>query len=312
MQPAVTWGRPVLDRALRRPVVARAATRLGARRGRGIALLWHRIGPSGPQPHEAVPTVPTGRFEAQLDVLLSLGDVVPLADLERPSQAHRPRFALTFDDDDAGHVRHTLPSLRDRGLPATFFLSGRWMTGDGPYWWELLEARIRTDGAANVAADYGMPTDTAAPRLAAELTGTPGAAALAETAALVDAPPPMTRADTLELVGAGMEVGFHTRHHPSLPTLPDPELRTAVTAGRAELAADLDVRIDRFAYPHGHVDPRVASAAAEAGYRSAWTTSRHTVVRGWDRHQLGRWDLGHRDVDAFRAALLRALVRPAT
>jgi peptidoglycan/xylan/chitin deacetylase (PgdA/CDA1 family) len=309
MQSAVTWARPVVDRALRRPAAVRAAALLGAFRGRGLALLWHRVGPTGPRPGEAVRTVANDEFATQLDLLATLGDVVPLAELERPGRTNRPRFALTFDDDDAGHVHHTLPLLLDRGLPATFFLSGRWLTGDGPYWWEVLEARIRVEGIPAVASSYGLPSDVGAPRIAAELTGTTEAAALAEVA-VASAPPPMSRSDALQLVDAGMEIGFHTRHHPSLPTLRSSRLREALTAGRDELAADFGVAVDRFAYPHGHVDAAVAVATAAAGYRSAWTTAKRSVVRGCDPHQLGRWDLGHLDADAFRTALLRGLVRP--
>jgi peptidoglycan/xylan/chitin deacetylase (PgdA/CDA1 family) len=284
--------------------------RVGGSRGRGTALLWHRIGPSGPRSDETVPTVATASFATQLDLLETLGDVVPLAELERPGRTSRPRFALTFDDDDAGHVRHTLPLLRERGLPATFFLSGRWLAGGGPYWWELLEARIRAEGASVVATSYGLPADADAPRIAAELTGTSEAEALAAAAAAGS--PPMEHADALELVDAGMEIGFHTRHHPSLPTLRGHQLRTALTAGRDELASDLGVTVERFAYPHGHVTPAVAVATAAAGYRSAWTTGKHTVGRDHDPFRLGRWDLGHLAVDAFRAALVRGLVRPAS
>jgi peptidoglycan/xylan/chitin deacetylase (PgdA/CDA1 family) len=308
MQPAVTWARPVVDRVLRRPAAVRAATRLAGWRGRGLALLWHRVGPFGARPDEAVRTLATDSFAAQLDLLATLGDVVPLSELERHRRSSRPRFALTFDDDDAGHVRHTLPLLRRRGLPATFFLSGRWFAGAGPYWWELLEARIRDEGAPAVATSYGLPADADAPRIAAELTGTPAAEALAEAAAASPAPP-MSRAAAVELVEAGMEIGFHTRHHPSLPTLQGGELRVALTVGRAELAADLGVAIERFAYPHGHVDAAVAAATAAAGYRSAWTTDKRAVVRGHDPHRLGRWDVGHLGPAPFRAALLRGLLR---
>jgi peptidoglycan/xylan/chitin deacetylase (PgdA/CDA1 family) len=311
MQPAVTWARPVVDRALQRPVAVRAAARLGAVRGRDLALLWHRVGPTGPRPGEAVRTLSTGDFVRQLDLLGTLGDVVPLAELERPGRGRRPRFALTFDDDDLGHVRHTLPLLHERGLPATFFLSGRWLAGDGPYWWEVLEARIRVEGAAAVASSYGLPADADASRIAAELTGTPEADALADVAAAAGSPSPMGRADALTLVDAGMEIGFHTRHHPSLPTLRGSDLREALTAGRDELAADLGVVVERFAYPHGRVTPAVAIATAAAGYRSAWTTDKRAVGRSNDRFRLGRWDLGHLGPEAFRAALLRGFVRPA-
>lgn len=300
----------MVDRVLARPVAGRVAARIGGVRGRGIALLWHRVRPEGAHPHEVVRGVATEAFAQQLDVLCRLGDIVPLEELERPRGRGRPRFALTFDDDDPGHAEHTLPLLAAHDLPATFFLSGRWRGGSGPYWWELLEAEVRTVGAPAVAVAYGLPPDTDPVRIAATLTGTSRADALARTSETAGRPP-MDQPAAARLVAAGMEIGFHTRDHPSLPTLRDDELRAAVHVGRAELAAELGVLIVRFAYPHGHVDDRVAAAVRAQGYRSAWTTRKRTVSRGQDPMLLGRWDLGHLDIDGFRLAVLRALARPS-
>jgi peptidoglycan/xylan/chitin deacetylase (PgdA/CDA1 family) len=300
--------RPAADLALRRPAVRGVALRVAAARGRGIALLWHRVRPSGPRDGEAVRAVATSELAAQLDTLLEVGDVVPLATLEVAGRSSRPRFALTFDDDDAGHVEHTLPLLHERGLPATFFLSGRWREEDGPYWWEVLEARVRTEGAAAVATRYGLTPDTTVEGIAVALTGTQAAAALA-AASPGAGPSPMTHEQARALVEAGMEIGYHTRHHPSLPTLADQDLGAAVVDGRARLASELDTPVTTFAYPHGHADDRVAAAVSAGGYRSAWTTSKRVAARGEDPMRLGRWDLGHRDLDAFRAALLLGLAR---
>jgi peptidoglycan/xylan/chitin deacetylase (PgdA/CDA1 family) len=299
------------DRLLSVPPAGRMAGVLGAARGRGIALLWHRIRPEGPRPHEAVRSVSCEDFARQLDILLQLGDIVPLRDLERPRRAGRPRFALTFDDDDAGHVEHTLPLLRDRGLVASFFLSGRWRDGLGPYWWEHLEARVRDEGLGRVATSLGVPPETDVARLAAVLTATPQTTDVCSDGS-TPGPSPMSLPEARTLVAAGMEIGFHTVHHPSLPTLRAGALRAAVFDGRDELAAELGTSVMRFAYPHGHVDERVAAAVRAAGYRSAWTTSKRVIDGGADLMRMGRWDLGHLGIDAFRAAILRGLVRPAS
>jgi peptidoglycan/xylan/chitin deacetylase (PgdA/CDA1 family) len=300
--------RPAADLALRRSAVRDVALRVAAARGRGLALLWHRVRPTGPRDDEAVRAVATAALAAQLDLLLELGQVVPLPALEEAARSARPRFALTFDDDDAGHVEHTLPLLRERGLPATFFLSGRWQEDDGPYWWEVLEARVRAEGAPSVATSYGLPPDTTVERIAVALTGTRAAAELAAVNRGAG-PSPMTLEQARALVDAGMEIGYHTRHHPSLPTLAAADLGDVVEEGRARLAAELDTPVTTFAYPHGHADDRVAAAVSAGGYRSAWTTSKRVAARGEDPMRLGRWDLGHRDLDAFRSAVLLGLAR---
>lgn len=298
-----------VDRLLAGHRSGRVAARWGALRGRAVALLWHRIRPEGPYAHEAVRAVASDTFAAQLDVLGEIGDVVPLSDLEESRRSARPRFALTFDDDDVGHVEYTLPILQERQLTATFFLSGRWREARGPYWWELLERRVRDDGLAVVAAAYGRPEASDVPSLAAALTGTDEARQLAATTGTVG-PESMSGPQARVLAAAGMEIGFHTLDHPSLPTLPDQELMAAVSDGRDELADELRTTITRFAYPHGHVDDRVSDAVRTGDYRSAWTTSKRMVAGGEDRMRLGRWDLSRLDAAAFRLALVRGLARP--
>ncbi len=297
------------DRVARNKSVERAACRSAAARSRGIALLWHRIREEGPQATEPVRAVATAAFIEQLDILLELGDVVSLTELELARRRKRPSFALTFDDDDPGHTEITLPILVARGLPATFFLSGRWRAQEGPYWWEVLEVHIRREGATNIAAKYGLPESADAEEIARSLVGTSHASELAEAAQ--ETPwPTMEARHARGLAAAGMEIGFHTLHHPSLSGLDEAGVRAAVSVGRSELADELETQIVRFAYPHGHTNRSVADAVLDEGYTSAWTTARHVVVRDGDQMLGGRWDLGHRTLDAFRSTLVRGLARP--
>jgi peptidoglycan/xylan/chitin deacetylase (PgdA/CDA1 family) len=297
------------DRVARNRTLERAACWSAAALGRGIALLWHRIRDQGPTATEPVRAVSTAAFVEQLDILLELGDVVSLVELESARRRRRPSFALTFDDDDPGHTETTLPILVARGLPATFFLSGRWRDQHGPYWWEVLEARIRTEGIESIASAYGLPESADAEEIARSIVGTVHASELAEAAH-------KTTWRTMEahqaraLAAAGMEIGFHTLHHPSLPGLDSAGVRGAVSGGRNELSDELETPIIRFAYPHGHTNRDVADAVKAEGYTSAWTTERHVVFRDGDQMLGGRWDLGHRTLDAFRSTLVRGLARP--
>lgn len=301
--------RLALDGALDRTAPARLALLAAGISGRSAALIWHRVSPAGPAIHEVVRTVPTPLLAAQLEVLAELGDIVPLAALERPTRSTRPRFALTFDDDDPGHVTYTLPILVERGLPATFFLSGRWLHGYGPYWWEILEEDLRRRGAAAVAADHGLPSHRSPVEIAATLTGTAAATDLAGHGSARN-PAGTDGTQAAALVDAGMEIGFHTVSHESLPGLGDSALATTLRRGRGELSDALGTSLERFAYPHGRADQRVAAAARRAGYRSAWTTAKSLVARGDDPMLRGRWDLGSLPPARFRARLLRAFARP--
>lgn len=308
--PARRLARSGAGRASRRRLVRAAALSRPARRGYGLVLLWHRVRPSGPAPHEVVPSVPTDLFRRQVAALGELGEIVPLAALDGEEPAGRPRFALTFDDDDPGHARHTLPVLAEHALPATFFLSGRWLHGRGPYWWEVLEDEIVAEGLAAVASRLGRAATTPA-GLAAALEGTPDAfrldAAGHHRRGRADLP---DGEDAKALAAAGMEIGFHTVDHPVLTLLDDTAAAAAATQGRDALAADVGRPVDRFSYPHGKVDERIAGHVARAGYTSAWTSSHQPAAPGDDPHLRGRWEAGARDVDDFVLGVLRRLAVP--
>ncbi len=279
-------------------------------RRRSLVLLYHRVGPSGPRSHEVVPTVATDVLRRHIEALGELGDIVPLADIETEPPTARPRFALTFDDDDVGHVQHALPVLTALGVPATFFLSGRWLRGLGPYWWEMLEARIRQDGLRATAADFHR-TATTPQGLAVEMTGTADAAQLARVGDAARGEEGMSGMDARALASAGMEIGFHTLHHPVLTSLRGDALDHALDDNRHALAAGVERDLERFSYPHGIVDRRVATRTAQRGYRTGWTTSHRPVVPGDDPHLLGRWEPGGRSVDELVVGALRRLVTPA-
>jgi len=263
--------------------------RLAAARGRGLTLLFHRVSPEGPQPHEVVRSVPLALFRRQLELLTELGDVVPAEELAvRPAAGRRPRFALTFDDDYASQ-RTACRVLGELRLPGTFFVSGRALNGLGAYWWEVLEHRIAGEGLAAVASALGVDADTPA-QLAAMCEATPLASRLQEAAVGVPCNH-LTTGDIAEIAATpGMTVGFHTVHHPVLPSLAGDDMSHALAFGRTALEAQLGRDVDLLAYPHGKATPAVASEAAAAGYRFAWTGRIEPTRRGCDPHLLGRWE----------------------
>lgn len=295
--------------AVRRTIVTRALTTTPRARGRGLALLWHRISPEEPRPTDVVPTVTSDRFREQLEVLGELGDVVPLADLERPGEGGRPRFALTFDDDDPRHVDHALPVLRQLGMPATFFLSGRFTAGLGPYWWELLERQLATRGVQAVADELGVPAGDPE-SVAAAVERRAEARMLLEERTDPTGLATFTAEHVQRLRSAGMEIGFHTLRHPLLPLVPVDRLEDEVRDGRASLETVVGAPLHRFAYPHGGVDAAVARHVAADGYVSAWTSSQHPADPHGDPHRQGRWEPRDRPADALVRGVLRRLHLP--
>jgi peptidoglycan/xylan/chitin deacetylase (PgdA/CDA1 family) len=285
-----------------------AAAALAAGRGQALALVYHRVRPEPAQRHEVVPCVPVEAFRAHVEVLRGLGDIVPLDQLPAPTRSRRPRFALTFDDDYTTHVRYVLPVLRELGAPATFFLSGRSLHGLGPYWWEVLEDRLRREGPERVARRLDVPDARPAAiavacendpdrRRELEADPSPGADQLG---------PP----EIAELARVGT-IGFHTVAHPVLPLLTAPDRQYALTHGRDRLQDLTGQPLTELAYPHGRVDAATAADARAAGYDSAWTGAGSALGRRSDRWRLARWEAGPIDPGTLRARALARLLRSA-
>jgi peptidoglycan/xylan/chitin deacetylase (PgdA/CDA1 family) len=296
---------------LRHATTRRAALRIAALGSRSLVLVYHRIAPEGAAAHEIVRSLPSTLFRQHLDALSSLGEIVPLAQLlETPDSTERPRFAITFDDDDVGHVKNALPVLQAAEAPATFFLSGRALHDLPPYWWTVLEHSIRLKGLDHTCDALGLrrmggrrPMD-----LAAAVEGTPLAAQITN---LLPTPgePAMGRPDIRRLVEAGMAVGFHTLDHPILTMLCEPDLDAAMIAGRRELAAAAGTAVDFLAYPHGRANAAVTLAAKRAPFVAAWATGGRPITHRSDRFVLGRWDPEALPVNDFVAAVAVRLLR---
>jgi peptidoglycan/xylan/chitin deacetylase (PgdA/CDA1 family) len=285
---------------LQYPVARAAALAIAGLRAQSLVLVYHRIRADGAVvPAETTPSLERQCLRAQLEALAELGDIVDLPRvLEWPTARRRPRFAITFDDDYVHHVAHALPVLRELGVPATFFLSGRALHGLGPYWWEQLEALVAAEGLVEAGRALGVSGMTVQALALVCETNLATRRHLAEMA-------PATSDGSLDPAGiraltdAGMTIGFHTLRHPLLPSLEDDPLRAALRDGHAELAAAVGQPVTLFAYPHGKADARVAAAARTAGYRAAWTGWPRPCRVGDDPFQLGRWEPGPLPVDAF-------------
>jgi peptidoglycan/xylan/chitin deacetylase (PgdA/CDA1 family) len=298
-----------------------------------MVIVYHGVrGPGDPEgglPPKLEPEV----FGEHLDYLAATYEVVGLRALltEPPTgAAGRIRVAITFDDDLRGHATVAAPMLRERGLTATFFLTGSALHGEFNHWWLDLEAiagagdaRWRSareeltprwpwmDAAPGDVATTIMrlpPTERA--QVAAELRRLSGGAG---------GDPGLDAEAIAGLASLGFEIGFHTLRHEPLDTLAPDELAAAMTDGVSELTAAAGERPRAIAYPHGRTDLRVAHAAAAAGFEWGFGLGDDRAVRIDDQPlMLPRIDpySGSLAVGAFAFRLARiafaAARRPAT
>jgi peptidoglycan/xylan/chitin deacetylase (PgdA/CDA1 family) len=78
-----------------------------------------------------------------------------------------------------------------------------------------------------------------------------------------------TWAQLRDMLSVGMQIGAHTRSHPSLPAVSASQAEGEIHGSRAELERGLGCSVPTFAYPFGHTDESVQPVVERAGYLGA-------------------------------------------
>lgn len=289
----------VLRRALRGP--------------RLIILCYHRVDEDPEKP--ALSAAPA-EFARQLEWFAGRFAVLPISAvaeyLSGREKLRRDSLVLTFDDGYRDNYDTVLPMLNRHRFPATYFIASDPLLKRVPYWYDALWARLeRWSGGF---PEKGFPMDMPAPLIASLewSRGHPGKRGLQKVLDMAkgldsrrrgvlmawldtgrEAPSEWTACETMTLEEAldstvrGIDIGGHTRTHPSLARIPDWECRAEILESLGELSgAGFDVRY--FAYPFGEaVDvggfgghPR--RVLKESGVRLAVTTEERAVRPGDD------------------------------
>jgi peptidoglycan/xylan/chitin deacetylase (PgdA/CDA1 family) len=287
------------------PSLRRQLLRSAAARGRTLVLCYHTIAPHRHDEQIIEPIAPE-LFAAQMRALTEVGDIVPLADILTRGSDARPAFAITFDDDDPSHAKYALPVLRELGIQATFFLSGRSLHGLGAYWWTRLQQSAEEVGLEETCRRVGH-TGRTLKELARACRNDAFVRELETSVAL----PTMSVDDIRTLADAGMTIGFHTVRHPLLTKLSRTELATALIDGRETLADAVGRDVEYLAYPYGGADARVAAMAQRLGYRAAFTLGNRPMHASGDPFLVMRWQPGSATPERLIAgAALRLLLSP--
>jgi peptidoglycan/xylan/chitin deacetylase (PgdA/CDA1 family) len=199
-------------------------------------------------------------LERQLTLLLGRGyEGATISDAMLAPPAEKV-VAVTFDDGYRSVFELAFPILDRLGLPGTAFVPTALVGCESPMSWPGIDEWL------------GGPHED-------ELV-------------------PMSWAEVRRLVGAGWEVGSHTRTHPRLTTVPDDELEHELAESRRDCELRLGVACKSLAYPYGAHDERVMAAADAAGYEVACSTATGS------RAQLGRRRIGvHRTDHLLRFRL---------
>jgi len=120
------------------------------------------------------------------------------------------------------------------------------------------------------------------------VSGAIGKHNLWDDAFLQEKKPLMDHEQVQHWLGAGMEIGSHSRSHPRLQEMADDEAWLEIAESRNALRAAYGVAVDHFSYPFGRFADTTPELVKRAGYLSAVSLHPGIARAGDDRYRLPR------------------------
>lgn len=303
------------------PALARRVRRLRRQPGRAFVLMYHRVADTEGY---VVDCVPPAAFDAQLSLLRARAQVVPLRRLverlQKPEPLVEDLAAITFDDGYRDNLDIALPILEQHGLPATVFVTTRFVDGSLRPLDERLFSAFETlwqhrtppaDAASVRANGTGPLVETA--------LANPGSLATVRKlrAQLKREPPEATERlvrDLEELAGdrglrrsmldwdavrtlaqRGVEIGSHTVSHALLSALSPEQAARELRDSKERIEREIGQPVLGFAFPNGHRGDFTTQHVAmlkQAGYAYACTAEWGANRPGGDPYRLRRIGVG--------------------
>ena len=274
---------------------------------RPIVLMYHRVADLAVDPWRLA--VSPEHFAVQIEVLTKERFAVPMYWLAKELRAGRlPRkaAAVTFDDGYADVLENALPILERFSCPVCVFISTDMLRSDCGFWWDTLSHMIFEPVCLASELHLELHGKSYWWRLSedARQTGTtPAIGREALHATLHGLLKPlrpdyrqsvlrrlavwagvdlnlhhhdrvMTADELCRLAGAdAVEIGAHTRTHPSLPNLSRSEILREIGESRRDCEALIDQPVSGFAYPFGDWNDVSVQAVRDTGLQYGVTTA---------------------------------------
>jgi peptidoglycan/xylan/chitin deacetylase (PgdA/CDA1 family) len=306
-----------------------------------VVLTYHRIAEPGVDRfYDPVISATPESFRAQVKWLsnhvrlLTLHELIDQVLTSSPWRG--PAVLLTFDDGYRDNFDVAVPILRERNIPATFFIPTAFLESPRLPWWDHIAYVIKQTQMRQLTLERNPGGGGAAPPLKIDLEKMPRSVAImtivheflndtiADEQWFLEQLNGRAEVDVnhnslgralfmtwdqvraLADSGAGLTVGSHAHGHHKLATLDDESQRSELAGSKQILENRLGREVTALAYPYGWPGTYTASTkvfAAGAGYRLAFT-SREGVNRPGtlDPYEISRLGVGSGD----SPALLRA------
>jgi peptidoglycan/xylan/chitin deacetylase (PgdA/CDA1 family) len=208
-------------------------------------------------------------------------------------------LAVTVDDGYADFQEAGHPVFAEYGIPVTVFLVSDFLDGKSWLWFDRVVYAFRHAQVSEPSIPmpdgnvlrFNLESDASRRAAGQHLADLAVALSSAERRELVarlpsllkvempeQVPPeyrPLSWDEVRTLAASGMEFGAHTKTHPILSALTDPEeLRTEIAGSKARIESELNRPVLHFCYPNGKmrdIGPAAAETVRAAGMRTAVT-----------------------------------------
>jgi peptidoglycan/xylan/chitin deacetylase (PgdA/CDA1 family) len=252
-----------------------------------VVLLYHRIlGNSSYNPLDTV--VPLKVFEKQISQITKNYPVISLSDAVRQLRAglepkDKIQVVLSFDDGYADNYFHAFNLLKEKALPAVFFVPSEYV-GKGVPLWDWYLCKLFSVPRGLNAATISNKTFSRSPfesrirftyRVMDELKGSRDEEiwrflrSLKVHPALGEFDACLNRQQLREMASEGMEIGSHSAFHSSLARLPLEEARDLIVRSKREIESLSGKPCLHFSFPFGSRDDyneNLIALVKEAGF----------------------------------------------
>lgn len=226
-------------------------------------------------------------------------------------------FAISFDDGFKNNADVAAPILHDFGIPATFFVTTKFLNSSGQTWIDRIEAAVQATTLSKVVLGRLHGGEFSLSSLSAKedfmrhvrhlIKNDPQVAVEDFTEHLlkllkIESPPTdrsldekLSSENLLEIAACDLfDIGFHTQTHPILSRLSKEDQQAEILGSKFALERICGRQFDLFAYPEGteaSYNDKTLEILAEYAISAAFTTEPRAVVSGDHIHKIPRYQV---------------------